>query len=80
MKEEHAEEYRVLGIKIAMYRKMRGLTQEQLAEKVDLNVSHLGAAEATGVPRTISLDALFDIAKALDVSPYKFLINDLKDE
>ena len=79
MKPEHSEEYRILGIKIATYRKMRGYTQEELAEMVDLNVSFLGAVEAQGVNRTVSLDSLFDIAKALDVPAYKFLYNDLED-
>ena len=79
MKAEYAEQYKMLGIKIAMYRKMRGLTQEELAEMVDLNVSFLGAVEAPGVSRTVSLDSLFDIAKALDVPAYKLLYIDLED-
>lgn len=76
MKEEHYDLYRKLGLKISYYRKYRGLTQEQLAEAVNINVSFLGAVEAPNVYRTISLDTLFDIAKVLDIQPYKFLKDD----
>ena len=34
MKEIYTEEYRQIGLKIAYYRKLRGLTQEELAEQV----------------------------------------------
>ncbi len=76
MKMEHSEQYRIMGLKIAYYRKMRGLTQEQLAEKIEKSPTFLGAAEAPNVHRTISLDTLFDIAKVLDIPPYKFFTED----
>lgn len=34
MKRENSELHRRLGLKIAYYRKLKGLTQEQLAEEV----------------------------------------------
>ena len=34
MKEIYTEKYRQIGLKIAYYRKLRGLTQEELAEQV----------------------------------------------
>ena len=73
MKEKYFEKYRTIGLKISYYRKLRGLTQEQLAEKIEKNLAFIGAVEAPNVNRTISLDTLFDIAEALDVPPYKFL-------
>ena len=76
MKPEHYEIYRIMGLKIGYYRKLRGLTQEQLAEKIGKNTAFIGAAEAPNVNRTVSLDTLFDIAKVLDVPPYKFLKED----
>ena len=33
MKSIHTEKYRQIGLKIAYYRKLRGLTQEELAEQ-----------------------------------------------
>lgn len=76
MKEEYFGLYKMMGLKIAYYRKLRGLTQEQLAEIIDKSTAFLGAVEAPNINRTISLDTLFDIAKALDVPPYKFLFDE----
>ena len=73
MKTEHKQQYTKLGLKISYYRKLSKLTQEQLAEKIDKNLTFIGAVEAPNVHRTISLDTLFDIAKVLDVPPHKFL-------
>lgn len=76
MKEEYFELYKMIGLKISYYRKLRGLTQERLAELVNKSTAFIGAVEAPNVNRTVSLDTLFDIAKALDVPPYKFLIDE----
>ena len=63
-------------MKISYYRKLRGLTQEKLAEMIDKNLAFIGAVEAPNINRTVSLDTLFDIAEVLDVPPYKFLSED----
>lgn len=76
MKEKYFDKYRTIGLKISYHRKLRGLTQEQLAEKIDKNLAFIGAVEAPNVNRTVSLDTLFDIAAALDVPAYKFLTED----
>ncbi len=73
MKLKYEAEYRQLGLKIAYYRKLRGLTQEELAEKIDKSAAFIGHVEAPNVCKAISLDTLFDIAKALDTPAYKFL-------
>lgn len=77
MKQEYFDEYRKLGLKISYYRKLKGFTQEQLAERLNKNTAFIGAVEAPNVNRTVSLDTLFDIAKILDVPPYKFLTDDI---
>ena len=46
MKEIYTEEYRQIGLKIAYYRKLRGLTQEELAEQVGLTPAFIGHLEA----------------------------------
>lgn len=76
MKETHYEQHRRLGLKIAYYRKLKGLTQEELSEKIGKSTAFVGAVEAPNVKRTVSLDTLFDIAKALDVPAYKFFSED----
>lgn len=75
----HTNKYRQLGLKIAYYRKLRGLTQEQLAEQIGLSPAFLGHIEAPNIETGVSLDTLFDIAQALDVPPYRFLQFDLED-
>lgn len=76
MKEQYYDLYRMIGLKISYYRKLKGLTQEQLAEKIGKNTAFIGAVEAPNINRTISFDTLFDIADVLDVPPYKFLKDD----
>jgi transcriptional regulator with XRE-family HTH domain len=59
------QDRRLLGGGIRKYRKLAGLTQEKLAEKVDLNPVYMGQIErGYKVP---SVDALLRIAKALKV-------------
>ena len=73
MKALHNEKYMQLGLKISYYRKLKDMTQEQLAEKLNKNLAFIGAVEAPNVDRAISLDTLFDIADILEVPAYKFL-------
>ena len=76
MKTEYESEYVMLGLKIAYYRKLRGYTQEQLAEKINKAAAFLGHVEAPNVNKTVSLDTLFDISIALDIPIHKFLMFD----
>ncbi len=76
MKDIYKEQYRQIGLKIAYYRKLRGLTQEELAEQVGVTPAFIGRLEAPNISKALSLDTLFDIAAALDVPPYKFLYFD----
>lgn len=76
MKPIYESEYRQLGLKIAYYRKLRGLTQEQLAEKIDRTPAFVGHVEAPNIVKAISLDTLFDIARVLDIPVYKFFLFD----
>lgn len=76
MNEQYYDLYKRIGLKINYYRRLRGLTQEQLSEMINRDTSFLGGIEAPNVHRGLSLDTLFDIAAALDVAPYKFLIDD----
>lgn len=67
MDEKRRNQYRQLGLTIAYYRKLRGLTQLQLAEYTNLSRTHISTLEAPNMPTSISLDKLFDIADVLDV-------------
>jgi len=70
---DNAERYRDLGCAIAYYRKRKGLTQEQVAERVGISRQHMGAIEAPNMTRAVSLDVLFNIATVLDIEPYILL-------
>ncbi len=58
-----------LGIAIATLRKMRGMSQEQLAEKAHISRTLLGCIEAPGMAHSFSLEVFFNLADALDVDP-----------
>ncbi len=62
-----------LGLKVAYYRRIREITQRQLAAAIGRDISHVGALEAPNVARAISVGALFDISRALGVPAYKLL-------
>lgn len=73
MQDEFKEYYKMIGLKVAYYRKLKGLTQERLAEAMGVDTSFIGQIEAVNIYKAISLDTLFRISKALDTPAYKFL-------
>ena len=58
-----------LGIAIAALRKMRGMSQEQLAEKANVSRSHISSIEAPGIVRPFSLEVFYNIADAFEITP-----------
>lgn len=64
--------YKILGLNIAYYRKLRGLSQEKLAERTDISRTHMSRIETAEC--AVSLDVVFSIADALDIDPYKLFI------
>ena len=70
---DNKDRYIALGLNIAYYRKMKSMTQEQLAEKADISRSYLGEIEAPNMITNISLEVLFNIAYALCITPEKLL-------
>lgn len=57
---------------IAYYRKLKGLTQSELAEKVNLSRTHISNLEAPNMSTSISIEKLFDISDALGVKVGSF--------
>ena len=55
MQTEFPEKYRILGLKIAYYRKKAGYTQEVFAEKINKSVNFLAQVEGTGTTTGVSL-------------------------
>ena len=68
MANKHGRKYIRIGLNIAYYRKLNGLTQEALCEIVDISRTHLSNIEAPNVEKNVSLEVLFDIVEVLDIS------------
>lgn len=66
---KNRDRYIQLGIAISALRKMRGMSQEQLAEKANVSRSHISSIEAPGIARPFSLEVFFNIADALEIDP-----------
>lgn len=62
-----------LGIAICTLRKLRGMSQEELAEKVGISRSLLSSIEAPGIAKRFSLEVFFDLADALEVDPAELI-------
>ncbi len=71
---QNRDQFIQLGIAIATLRRIRGMSQEKLAEKAGISRSLLSNIEAPNLAYSFSLDVLFNVARALDVPPEKLLV------
>ena len=67
------DNYIGIGIRISYFRRLRGLSQEQLAERSGISPGFLSQVEAPGMAVGLSLNTLFAISEVLDVPAYKLL-------
>ena len=58
-----------LGVAISSLRRIRGLSQEKLAEKAGISRSLLSVIEAPNIAHCFSMEVFYNIADALEVSP-----------
>ena len=58
-----------LGLAIATLRKVRGLSQEKLAEEAHISRSLVSMIEAPNMANGFSLETFYNIADALEVDP-----------
>jgi transcriptional regulator with XRE-family HTH domain len=58
-----------LGLNIGLLRRMKGLTQEELAEKAGISRSFLSSIEAPNLVQSFSLEILYNISDALNIDP-----------
>ena len=70
--------YEEIGGKIRAFRKAKGLSQEQLAEKVWISTTHMSHIE-TGTTK-LSLPVLVDISNALDVGVDNILATEIVEK
>lgn len=71
MKEKFHEKYKRVGLNVAYYRKLSGLTQEQLAERLGVDRTTVSKVELAFVG--VSLDLLFEMAEIFNITPDKLL-------
>lgn len=76
MHTNYPEKYIKMGLKIQYYRKLKGYTQEQFAEKINKSWSFVAQVESPSAVRGISLETLFTIAEVLDIPPHQILKED----
>ena len=67
--------YRNIGERVLRFRKSAGLTQEKLAEAIDVGTQHISKIE-TGRSR-LSLECLVSIANALNTTPDNLLMDNV---
>lgn len=68
-----------LGIAISVLRKMRGLSQEALAEKAGVSRSLISTIEAPGIAHSFSLEVFYNIADALEIDPADLISSSVFD-
>ena len=75
---KYRQQLRMMGLNLAYYRKLRDLTQEELAEKASISRTRIADFEITASYTGLSLGTIFKLADALDI-PVKKLF-DFRDE
>lgn len=59
--------YKNVGRRIAFFRNLRGMSQEELAAKVDISASHLSKIEAPNIDVNFSFNTLLLLAEGLGI-------------
>lgn len=67
---------RLVARNVRRYRKQKGLTQKELAQRARIDRTHLARFESQGV--NVSLDVMFRLAEALDI-PAKALLGEAEE-
>ena len=60
--------FKQIGRRVAYYRRLRNLTQEELAKRINISKSSLGKVERGKYNNNISLSMLMAIAEGLNVN------------
>lgn len=66
---KHAEKYIRIGLNISLQRKLKKMTQAELAEKIEISRTHMSNIEAPNMITPVSLEVIFDICEVLNISP-----------
>lgn len=65
--------YNMIGKNVKKYRKIRNITQEKLAELIDVSTSLISNLECEKINQGIGINTLYKISIVLDVPISKFM-------
>lgn len=69
MEKQQLDNYKQLGLNISYYRKAKGFSQIELAEKINISRTHMSRIETADC--AVSLDVIFNICDVLEIKPNK---------
>lgn len=69
MDSKHSGKYIRIGLNISLQRKLKKMTQIELAEKIGISRTHMSNIEAPNMVTPVSLEVIFDICDVLNISP-----------
>ena len=72
--------YKHIGAKIAYFRTLNDMSQEELAQRIHMSRATLGKIERASYHSSISLDTLLDITEALDLDLNMLLSSDPEEK
>ena len=78
-KEDIKYVYDLVSKRIKLFRKYRGITQEQLAEKTTFSRGLIGNIESAKTTQTFSLAVLYSFERCLDIPLEMFVKEDISD-
>ena len=67
METQYYEQYIRFGLKIQYYRKLRGMTQEDFADRIGKSWSFVAKIESPTRAFGVSMETLFKIAEVLEI-------------
>ena len=67
IRDDCLEEVARIGLRVAYFRKVRNMTQAELATKVGINKNYLSHIECGNANKALSLPLLIKISKVLDI-------------
>lgn len=76
MENKRELEHKMIGLNIAYFRKLRNMTQKELAERAHISRTHISYIESPNVNTSASLETLLDIADALEIPVSQLLTFD----
>lgn len=69
LKNKYKDKYIRIGLNIALQRKLKNITQIQLADMIGISRTHMSNIEAPNMVTPVSLEVVFSIADVLNIDP-----------